>query len=97
MKLETVGERHVFEVKVYFDDFNPAAFRIELYANGVNNALSERVEMTRVRQLVGAINGNAYRAEVPADRPATDYTVRVIPHRDDVTIPLEAAHILWQR
>jgi starch phosphorylase len=53
--------------------------------------------MQRVRQLVGAANGYAYRAEVPATRPVTDYTARVVPHREDVTLPLEDAHILWQR
>ncbi len=51
----------------------------------------------RVRQLVGATNGYAYRARVPAARPATDYTARLIPHRDGVAVPLEDAHILWQR
>jgi starch phosphorylase len=34
---------------------------------------------------------------VRAARPATDYTVRLIPHRDGVAVPLEDAHILWQR
>ena len=29
--------------------------------------------------------------------PATDYTARVIPHYSGVAVPLEAAHILWQR
>jgi starch phosphorylase len=53
--------------------------------------------MQRVRQLVGAANGYVYRAEVPSARPATDYTVRLIPHRDGVAVPLEDAHILWQR
>jgi starch phosphorylase len=53
--------------------------------------------MKRVRQLVGAVSGYAYHAEVPATRPATDYTARVIPHHDGVAVPLEAAHILWQR
>ena len=57
----------------------------------------ERVEMKRVRQLVGATNGYAYRAAVPAARPATDYTARLIPHRDGVAVPLEDAQILWQR
>lgn len=51
----------------------------------------------RVRQLVGATNGYAYRAEVPAIRPATDYTARILPHRDSVSVPLENARILWQR
>jgi len=34
---------------------------------------------------------------VPAARPATDYTARLIPHGDGVAIPLEEARILWQR
>jgi hypothetical protein len=51
----------------------------------------------RVRQLVGGANGYAYRAEVSAARPATDYTARLIAQPDDLAVPLEDAHILWQR
>ena len=97
MKVETDGEQHVFEVQVYLDDLDPEAVRVELYADGVNGSAPERVEMKRVRQLVGATNGYAYRAEVPAARPATDYTARLIPHHDGVAVPLEDAQILWQR
>ncbi len=79
---------------MYLDDFDPEAVRVELYAEG---DAPERVEMMRVRQLVGAINGYVYRAVVPVDRPATDYTARLIPHRNDVSVPLETVHILWQR
>ncbi|MGE5667331.1 MAG: hypothetical protein ACM338_03945 [Betaproteobacteria bacterium] len=50
-----------------------------------------------MRQLFGATNGYAYRAEVPAARLATDYTARVIPQWNGVAIPLESAQILWQR
>jgi len=56
-----------------------------------------RQEMTRIRPLVGAVNGYAYRAEVPASRPATDYTARVVPHCSGVMVPLEINRILWQR
>ncbi|MDD4963569.1 MAG: alpha-glucan family phosphorylase [Gallionella sp.] len=94
VKVETVGKQHLFEAQVYFDDLDPAAVRIELYADGEN---PERVEMQRARQLVGAINGYAYHAEVPATRPATDYTARLIPHREGVSVPLEMARVLWQR
>ncbi|HSJ80561.1 MAG TPA: alpha-glucan family phosphorylase [Thiobacillus sp.] len=97
VKLETTGEQHVFEVQVYLDELDPEMVSVELYAEGVDGAAAERVEMQRVRQLVGAANGYAYRAEVPATRPATDYTARVVPHRDGVAVPLEDAHILWQR
>jgi len=97
VKLETHGEQHVFEVQLYLDELDPESVRVELYANGINGAAPERVEMKRARQLVGATNGYAYRAGVPVARPATDYTARLLPHRNDVAVPLEDAHILWQR
>jgi starch phosphorylase len=96
VKLGTDGGQNVFEVQVYLDDLDPEAVRVELYADGADGTAPERIQMQRVRQLVGAINGYAYRASVPATRPATDYTARVIPHRDDAAVPLEDAHILWQ-
>lgn len=97
LKLETVGEQHVFEVPVYLNDLTPTDVRVELYANGVDGGAAERVEMQRVRQLIGAVNGYAYHAEVPATRPARDFTARLIPQHDGVSVPLEEAHILWQR
>ena len=71
--------------------------RVEIYADGVRDGAPVRQEMKRVRQLVGAINGYAYRTRAPTVRPATDYTARLIPHHDGVSVPLEDAHILWQR
>lgn len=96
VKIVTDGEQHVVEVQVYLDDLDPEAVRIELYTDGVRDGDPVRQGMKRLRQPVGATNGYAYRARVPAARPATDYTARVIPHHDGVAIPLEAAHILWQ-
>jgi starch phosphorylase len=93
MKIETTGMQHVFEAQVYLDSLDPEAVRVELYANGE----PERVEMKSVRQLVGAINGYVYHAELASSRPASDYTARIIPHRDGVSVPLEAPRILWQR
>jgi starch phosphorylase len=97
VKIETVGEQHVFEVQMYLDGFDPDAVRVELYAEGMNGTVPERVEMQRVRQLVGAINGYVYRASVSVVRTASDYTARLMPKRDGVAIPLEENHILWQR
>jgi starch phosphorylase len=93
----TEGEQHVIEVQLYLDDLDPEAVRVELYADGLDGSAAEKVAMKSVRQLVGAINGYAYGAEVSATRPATDYTARLIPHFEGVAVPLEDAHILWQR
>jgi starch phosphorylase len=95
--LEPDAKQHVFEVQVYLDELDPTAVRVELYANGAEGTAPEHVEMKCARQLVGAVNGYAYRAAVPATRSATDYTPRLIPQRDGVAVPLEDAHILWQR
>ena len=94
-QLETDGGQHLFELQVYFGDLDPEAVRVELYADATDGAVPERVEMRRVGQRVGG--GYAYRARVSATRPATDYTARLIAHRDAVAVPLEEAHILWQR
>jgi starch phosphorylase len=88
--------RHVFEEEVFLGSLDPESVRIELYADGVNGGEPERQEMRRGQQLTEA-NGYIYSAQVPATRPATDYTARVIPQHAGVAIPLEAARILWQR
>jgi len=97
VKVETDGTRHAFEVQLSVHDLDPEAVRVELYADGINGDRPVRQEMTHVRRLEGADGRCVYIAQVPATRPATDYTARVIPHHDGVAIPLEAARILWQR
>jgi len=78
-KVETTGEQHLFEIKVYLDGLSADECR----------------EMKRIRQRVGAINGYIYRVEIITARPATDYTARLIPQYTRGAVPLEAAHILW--
>jgi starch phosphorylase len=87
----------VFEVQVYLNDLDPNAVRVELYADGASGNGPVRQEMERVRQLTDASGGYAYRALLPAIRPVTDYTARLIPNYTGVAVPLEAARILWQR
>ena len=97
VKLETNSAQHVFEVQVYLADLDPAAVRVELYADGIMGGAPVRQEMKRVRELVSASGGYVYSAAVSATRPPADYTARVIPQRDGVAIPLEDPRILWQR
>jgi glycogen phosphorylase len=96
VKVQTSRAQHIFEAEVYLNELDPNAVKVELFADGINGGEPVRQEMTRGGQLAG-INGYIYGAQVPSIRPATDYTARVIPHNDGVTVPLEAAHILWQR
>ena len=87
---------HTFDVQVYLDDLNPDCLRVELYANASENEEAVQLPMEKVAQLVGTANGYAYRARVAASRPASDFTVRMVPFLDGAVVPLEARHILWQ-
>ena len=84
-------------MQIYIDDIDINGIRVELYADGENGHQAIRQEMKRKRELVGSVNGYDYQTTVPSKRPISDYTVRIIPYFSDVSIPLEANNILWQR
>ena len=95
MKFETRDGEHAFEVQIKLAGIDPAAVRVELYADGRDGGNAVRQEMQDMRQPASQPNVSRYKAVMPASRPATDYTARVIPHHEGVTVPLEAAHIRW--
>ena len=70
---------------------------VQLYANAINGGAAECVEMN-IAQLQSCVPGyRTYHATSSSERPARDYTPRIIPNRPGVAIPLECAHILWQK
>lgn len=97
VKVQTQSRQHVFEIQVYLHDLDPKDLRVELYADGSNSAEPVRQEMQLMHHQAGAAGGYVYGAVVSADRAAADYTVQAIPRFDDLAVPLETAHILWQR
>ena len=96
-KVETVGDQHVFEVRICLSDIDSSTVRVELYAEGVTGCATVRQEMKRAHQLADSGGDYVYKASVPASRPSADYTARVIPNCDGFAVPLEEARILWQR
>jgi hypothetical protein len=72
---------------------DPDAVRLELYADDAASHPTLECER-RAAEPGGA---SVYRFRIPAARPATDYSVRLIPQHPGVAVPLEAEHILWQR
>jgi starch phosphorylase len=97
VKVETHDGKHIVEVQVGLHGLEPKTVRVELYADGIKDSPPVRQEMTCLHQLADESGGYIYSATVPATRPATDFTARLLPQRNDVSIPLEDARILWQR
>jgi starch phosphorylase len=91
------GGQHVFTAQVYLDELDVEAVRVELYAEATDGGRPEVVEMKRGEPLVGASNAHLYAASVPANRPAGDFTPRLVPYHRLASVPLECGRILWYR
>ncbi len=97
LKVVTDGDQLRFDTQLFLGDLDPNTVCVELYADGVGDSTAERHEMKCVGPSAGESGVHVYAATVPASRPSAEYTVRVIPHRDVVAVPLEDARILWRR
>ena len=97
VKVKSDAAQHVFEAEVFLEELEPGSVEIELYADGGSDRAPVLQKMERLRQIPDTPGGYVYGAVVSAERPAADYTARLIPHHDGVAVPLEDSRILWQR
>jgi starch phosphorylase len=95
LKVESHGGRHSFEVVVYLGGIEPDGLLVEMFADGHNGEQPKRTTMNRVTE--SSDGGFVYAATVESGRDANDFTPRVIPYHQGVSVPLEASQILWQR
>ncbi len=95
LKVESHGGRHSFEVVVYLGGMEPDGLLVEMFADGHNGEQPQRTTMNRVTK--SSDGGFVYAATVESGRDANDFTPRVIPHHQGVSVPLEASQLLWQR
>lgn len=95
VNVSTEGSEHRFQATVYTDDVEADSLRVELYADGADAGASPvHAEMRRETPLVGA-RGFTYVARVPASRPPSDYTARILPAHGELALPLELPLITW--
>ena len=95
VKIETIESQIKFEVQVYFNDIDADTIQIELFANGINEEPPFIQQMTRSSKAKAIANSYYYNILVASTRPATDFTIRAIPHIQNVSVPLEISKILW--
>jgi starch phosphorylase len=97
VRAQTHDGQHLLDVAVSLGDLDPAAVRVELYADGVAGKEPARQEMKRACSADGGSGRFVYSTAVSAVRPAADYTVRITAKCDGLAVPLECNRILWQR
>jgi starch phosphorylase len=70
---------------------------VELYADPLAGGEPFCQLLERGVLLAGAANAYIYQGSLPAERPATDYTPRIVPVHAEASVPLEADFVLWYR
>jgi glycogen phosphorylase len=85
------GVMHM-EVAVHLGGLDPGLVRVELFADGKEEG-PVRQAMERGNQMPD--QAFPYRASVKTNRPASDFTPRLIPYHPSASVPLEAGQITW--
>jgi starch phosphorylase len=94
--VETRDGQHHLKVAVDLGRIDPRAVRVELYAD-VPQGKPTRQPMICGDRMPDRENSFLYTAQVPATRPASDFTARIMAWFPGVSVPLELNRILWQR
>jgi starch phosphorylase len=97
VEIETHDGQHFFQVEVSQGTLTHDQLQVELYADSVDGGKPAIEVMPAPEPRADLPGVLTYSARVPAARPASDYTARIIPRHPNASVPLEAGQILWQR
>lgn len=89
------AEGFCIEVDLYLDGLSPELIEVQLYADATAQHSAECFDMHLEASKPGAIESYIYRRELITDRPAEDFTPRVVAHSDNALIPQENHLIYW--
>lgn len=95
-EIEIVENGYLFRVAIFLGRIKPGQVAVEIFAEAIDDGKPERISMEPDAIIPGK-EECVYHAMVISTRSAGDYTVRVIPDYENISVPLEDAMILWQR
>jgi glycogen phosphorylase len=97
LQVESSPQKHSVQVEVHLGELGADCVRVELYSDPLNGEPPFVPEMTPTGEGKPPEGWRIYAVDVPASRPASDYTPRIIPSYSGAKVPLEDARILWFR
>ncbi len=81
---------------VFLNNIDPKHISMELYADDANGGEPVRIKMEP--DSIPRTSGEyIYHAKVESSKPAIDFTPRIIPAYENISVPLEDNLIVWQR
>lgn len=96
LRIEKEGDNFIFSIQISLGAINPDQVSVELYADGLSDSKPIRIKMECRQSNAGDQEFN-YHGKVDASRDHNDYTIRIIPHYEGVSVPLEENLICWHR
>jgi starch phosphorylase len=95
IQIDNTEDGYLFHVQLLLNGIDPDNVLVELYAEGMKSEAPEKIKMEA--DSIRNSTGYTYQAQVKTTRSANEYTARVIPSYQGISIPLEDNLILWQR
>jgi glycogen phosphorylase len=95
VKTTKTEKGYLFQAQVFFDKDLQDKIAVEVFADSIDEGKPERIQMT-LASATEAKKEFLYHVEIESSRSANDYTTRIVPCYENITIPLEDNLILWQ-
>ncbi len=89
------GDFYTFSIKINLSAIKPDQVSVELYAFGINDSKSIQIMMDCASTNSNGNEEYSYYGKVDGSRDNTDYTIRIIPNYEGVSVPLEENLIRW--
>jgi starch phosphorylase len=93
IKSENIQNGFAFTATISLNGIDSNKVSVELYADGKEEDHAERIKMNVQSDPDELL---LYKADVITTRPASDYTIRIIPDYENISVPLENNLIAWQ-
>jgi starch phosphorylase len=96
VQLTTHDGQHYFQAVIAPGSLTPNHLKVEIYADATHDQKACTEIMNASAPDADSSGNLTYSSQISATRPASDFTVRIIPRHQNAFVPLEAGQILWQ-
>jgi starch phosphorylase len=96
LRIDRESDNFTFRIHINLGGITPEQVSVELFAEGLNDSKPIQIKMESEPSIAGD-QGYNFQCKVDSSRDPNDYTVRIIPCHEGVSVPLEMNYISWQR
>lgn len=96
LRINRESDNFTFKIHINLGGITPEQVSVELFADGLNDSKPIQIKMESEPSIAGD-QGYNFQCKVDSSRDPNDYTVRIIPCHEGVSVPLEMNLICWQR